>query len=152
MTRGLAIGGLALLAPLALGCAPDAPDGAMLVATDARYRVLLHTDAAPSGDAPGTLRLHVETVNGWKIAPEAPARLDLEPHTDLEFEPATLRQEDATHIGEDAFEFVTRVRASRAGATTARGKLKFGVCEGDKEQCMIMRRELDLPIEVAAGS
>ena len=133
-----------------LGCGERGGEGAV-VATDSRYRVTAHAVPPPAVNAPGRLRLHVQTLNGWHVTAEAPARLDLAGPETLTFEPAELRQQDARPLGEDAFEFVTTVRADRAGSATAHATLKFGICEGPKAKCVIVRRELELPIEVAAG-
>jgi hypothetical protein len=145
LKRALALGALAL----ATACGDAHPEGSV-VASDARYRVTAHADPVTVAAA-GRLRVRVETQNGWHVTAEAPARLDWSGPPALRFEPAALRQDDLVPLGEDAFEFVTAVGSERAGTATARGQLKFGICEGPKAKCVIVRRELELPIEVAAS-
>jgi hypothetical protein len=141
---------LALLCGLvALACGGAPGDGeAFVVAEEARYQVLAQPTAPRSADTPGELRIEVRTTGGWHIAEEAPARLDLEA-SDFTFSHAALRNDDKRSATEDGFVFATEVRAETAGRHTALGKLKFGICEGPKAKCVIVREELAIPIDVA---
>jgi hypothetical protein len=142
LALGLVLAGLG-------GCGSELEQAGQVVARDARYRVTSDTSPAPTATAPGSLRVRVETLNGWHVAPEAPARLDLTATDALHFEPAELREQHLQRLGDDGFEFSASVRATRPGPATAHARLKFGICEGPKAKCVIVRRELELPLEVA---
>ncbi len=123
----------------------DGPPGARLVAEDSRYRVTL-ARAGSSGPDTAELHLRVEPTNGWHIAPEAPARLRFAEQPGLHWDPAELSSEETGHIDADGLEFGTTLRMEAGGPTDARAHLKFGICEGPKEKCVIVRRDLELPL------
>ncbi|MEM7413432.1 MAG: hypothetical protein AAF430_24585 [Myxococcota bacterium] len=133
-----------------LGCAAEAeaPEPELLVSED-RFRVLLASDSPSAADQAGELRVTVETTGGWHVAEEAPARLDLTAPATMAFEPAELRQSEVRAKHENGFEFVTKLFAEAPGGGVAQGLLKFGICEDDESQCVIVRRDLTLPIDVA---
>ena len=66
----------------------------------------------------------------------------------VRIEPATFANEDARVLDADGFEFAGALHADAAGPGRARGQLKFGICEGPQEKCVIVRRELDIPLQV----
>ena len=127
---------------LALACGAGTEDGPVVLAEEARYRV-----TAESGSA-NELRVEVRTTGGWKIAPEAPARLDLA-EGDVTFAEPALREEHQQARTETGFAFATAVSADTPGRHTATGQLKFGICEGPKAKCFIIREALEIPVEVA---
>lgn len=140
---------LALVAA-AVACAPAGSDeDGRVVARDSNYRVTMQAASPKNAEDAGELRLTVETSEGWHIAPEAPAKLDLASEGPLRFEPSALRQADAQGVHDDGFEFATALRSERPGHALARGELKFGICEDPARKCILVRRSLELPIEVA---
>jgi hypothetical protein len=138
---------LAVLLLVLCGCAEPASEGdPAVVAQESRYRVV--TDASASGPGVGMLDVRVEATGGWHIAPEAPVRLDLAA-PDVTFVPAKLRAEHASKLDENVIEWSSELRAESSGGRTASGQLKFGICEGDAEQCVIIRRDLEIPLVLA---
>lgn len=111
---------------------------------DPQYRIDVELSSPDSPDTFGELRVHVEPQNGWKFALEAPASLRLEEPAGFEFEGDT----DATNHSLRHLEFTRSFRADGAGDTLAKGHIKFGICEGDESLCVLVRRELDLPLKV----
>ena len=137
--RSLAAGLLLLC-----GCAEVAPEGGpTLVVEENRYRVVAETIS--SGEGLGVLDVRVEAAGGWHIAPEAPVRLDLAA-PDMTFTPAKLRAEHARKLDEDVIEWSCELNATTPARRVASGQLKFGICEGDAEQCVIVRRDLQIPV------
>jgi hypothetical protein len=133
----------------ALACSGDsAPVGSIVVAEESRYQVVARATSPHSPSQQGELRIEVQTAGGWHIAPEAPARLDLEGNG-IEFVHAALRADDKLSATEDGFVFATDLKAEAPGRHTATGKLKFGICEGPKAKCVIVREELAIPIDIA---
>jgi hypothetical protein len=144
-----AAGALALLA-LATGCAAgEEPGGAGIAARDARFVVSFESSAPASPEAPGSLRILVEPRAPWHLALEAPATLRLEPPAGLQVEPAEQRSEDAVRHTAEALEFASALRAGRAGEALVRGHVKFGMCEGEDTRCVIVRQDLELPLDIA---
>lgn len=113
--------------------------GPALLAEDGRYRVV-------SESAGNALTVRVEATGGWHIAPEAPAKLDLS-LDGARVEPAALRAEHARELTEDVIEWGCQVLPDGSGRDVdAVGQLKFGICEGPKEKCVIVRREIQIPL------
>ncbi len=112
---------------------------------DSQYRIDVELSSPDSPDTFGELRVHVEPQNGWKFALEAPASLRLEEPAGFEFEEDT----DPTDHSLQHLEFTRSFRADGAGDTLAKAHIKFGICEGDESICVLVRRELDLPLKVA---
>ncbi len=138
-----------MLTACACACGPPADSSEpIVVAAEARYRVLARASPPSSAASRGELRVEVQTSGGWHIAPEAPARLELEPRG-VTLASTDLREEDKQSADEDGFVFATEVRALSPGHHAATGKLKFGICEGPKEKCVIVRRDLSIPVDVA---
>ncbi len=138
----------ALLVWLAFGACSDAvaPTNSdpIRVANDAHYRVWIDPDR--SDQAPREMRLRVEPTGEWHIAPEAPATLKLETTGEASFEPAEQEREDALSCSADGIEFVARVSGPRTKSSAGDGHLKFGICEGESERCIIVRRSFPLPV------
>jgi hypothetical protein len=140
--------GALLLAILLAGCnAPSDPDAATVLAEEARYRILSSHVSPGSPDSSGEVRVRVAATGGWHIAPEAPLRLDFS-SADVILAPLELRSEDAESLSDEGFAFATGLRAAEAGAATAQAKIKFGICEGPKEKCVIIRRDMEIPLEI----
>jgi hypothetical protein len=138
-----------MLLACACACGPAANSNEpTVVAEDARYRVLARTSSPSSATSSGELRVEVQTSGGWHIAPEAPARLDLTARG-VTLASTELREEDKQSADEDGFVFATELRASAPGRHAVLGTLKFGICEGPKEKCVIVRRDLSIPVDVA---
>ena len=76
-----------------IACADEGSEGTV-VATAARYQVTAHASPLDT-TVPGSLRIRVETRNGWHVTAEAPARLDWSGTPELRFElsavPGALR-------------------------------------------------------------
>ena len=119
-----------------------------VIAEESRYQVLLSVTSPPSPVASGELRIRVEMRNGWHIAPEAPARLELETPAGIGLSPGSLSSEDAIALDDAGVEWSAELRADKAGAATTQGHLKIGICEDDEERCVIVRRTLELPVQV----
>jgi hypothetical protein len=134
-----------LLALLLLGgCTePPAGDGTSVVAEEARYRVLATTK--PTGAGRGALELRVEMRGGWHIAEEAPVGLDLGAGG-IAIRPAQLRVEHAHLLGEDEIEWRCDLVGEATDGATATAQLKLGICEGPGDQCVIVKREFEIPI------
>ncbi len=139
--RALRFAGLCLALACGSTTSDPAPPDLHLLFEEARYRIVSHSQESE-------LRVEVQTTGGWHIAPEAPARLDLSSGA-LEFAEPALRAEHQQALTDDGFAFATRVSSDRAGRHTATGRLKFGICEGPKAQCVIVRRELAIPVDIA---
>ena len=134
--------GIVTLAALVLACSeatrPVDP-GPALLAEESRYRVVSESDGS-------VLTVRVEATGGWHIAPEAPAKLDLTV-AGARVEPAALRAEHARELTEDVIEWGCQVLPDGSGGDVdAAGQLKFGICEGPKEKCVIIRREIEIPL------
>jgi len=137
-----------LFAVLALGLAAcGADDGPRLVDADDRYRVTLDARSPASPDAPGELRLRIDTAEHWHVAEEAPARLVLSAGG-LEFAPAELGHDDVQNRHDGGFEFATALHAEREGRSIAHAELTFGVCEEQILMCEVVHAQLELPIDV----
>jgi len=147
--RGALLGAAALA--LAVTSCGGADTGGAELARDDHYRVTFEVEAPPSLDETGTLRLRVAPRGGWKVAPEAPVRLDLVAPDTLSFEPASPELPEGA-AGEDGFELVTLLRAYQSGSALARGRLRFGICEGPEAVCVAVDRELEIPIEISSES
>ena len=138
---------VSLLLLLLCACAePTAEPAPVVIAEESRYRVI--AEATPIEPGVGMLDLRVEATGGWHIAPEAPVRLDIEAF-EVTFSPAKLRAEHARTLDEDAIEWSCEFRADKVSGSTATAQLKFGICEGPAEKCVIIRREVEIPIGVA---
>ncbi len=118
---------------------------AVVTILDSQYRIAVESSSPDSPDASGQLRVHVEPRNGWKVALEAPATLHLEETAGLEFD----AESGATNRSSSHLEFTRSFRATSSGDAVARGRLRFGICEGDESLCMMVQRELDLLVKVA---
>jgi len=119
--------------------------GAVVALRDSQYRIAVETRSPDSPDAVGQLLVHVEPQNGWKFALEAPAALHLDEIAGVEFEGVS----EVTAHSKGHLEFTRSFRAEGAGDNLARGHIKFGICEGDESLCVLVRRDLDLPLSVA---
>ena len=131
---------------LACGAASSSPADVDLGGTvDSRYRL---TGAVVAGEpnASPQLRVRVEPRHGWHIAPEAPARLDLESSAGVRFPRERLTREDAAALDEEQLVFTTGFSVEPGAPVTARGQLKFGICEGEDQVCAIVRRDLDIAL------
>jgi hypothetical protein len=118
---------------------------AILAVSDSQYRIDVELDSPDSPEGLGQLRVHVEPQNGWKFALEAPASLRLEEPAGFDFD----EDSDATDHSLRHLEFTRTFRAEGAGDTLAKGHIKFGICEGDESLCVLVKRELDLPLKIA---
>ena len=133
----------------ALGCEPnETGSSGSLVAQDSRYRIVLTTQATP-GTRNGELRLQMFPKSVWHIAPEAPAKLKLDPPPGIRFDVAELRSADAVSLDDSEIEFATGYRVepgaeSGTVSAIAHGQVKFGVCLENSEGCEIVRRDVDL--------
>jgi len=140
------------LGVLLIGCVDTAaPKESQLVDEHEGFRVVARSLSPDSPSSSGTINVQVEAIAGWHIAPEAPLRLDLE-GDGIELAPAQLRREHARSISEEGIDFATQLRAERAGAASARGKLKFGICRELEDKCIIMRREFEIPVTITFAS
>jgi hypothetical protein len=122
-----------------------ATSDAVVAVRDSQYRIAIESIPPDTPDAVGQLRVYVEPQNGWKVALEAPATLHLEETAGLEFNP----EPDATDRSTSHLEFTRTFHANSTGDAVARGRLRFGICEGDESLCVVVQRELDLPVKVA---
>jgi len=139
------------LGGLLIACADGTtPAGEHVVDEHEGFRVLALAQSPETPSSTGSLDIRVEAIGGWHIAPEAPLRLDLQ-SAEIRLMPAELRREQARSISEEGFDFRAEVRAERAGPTTAHGQLKFGICRAREDKCIIMRREFEVPVEIAFG-
>lgn len=144
---------IAFLALAALACsvASEGPSNleseALVVAEEKRYRIVAHAVSPVSDHSPGELRVKMVASGGWHLEPEAPIRLDFEP-SDVRLEPTSFANEDAHVLNDDSFEFVAQLHADASGDRYAKGKIKFGICEGPKEQCVIVRRDIEIPLQI----
>jgi hypothetical protein len=143
------VGALAALALLAGCAAGEEPAEAGIAARDSRFVVSFESSSPASAEAPGQLRILVEPLDPWHLALEAPATLKLQAPAGLELQPAEQRAEDAVQYSAGALEFASTIRAGKAGAALVRGQLKFGMCEGEDTRCVIVRHDLELPLEIA---
>lgn len=141
----------ALASLLALAaCTPDnAPGDPAIAARDSRFVISFESSAPASPAANGRLRILVEARDPWHLALEAPVTLKLEAPPGFELEPAEQRAEDAVQRSTAALEFASTYRTAKAGEALVRGHLKFGMCEGEDTRCVIIRRDLELPLDVA---
>ncbi len=114
---------------------PPASDASVAM-RDSQYRIAIESSSPDSPDAFGRLRIQVEPQKGWKIALEAPATLHLEETAGLEFD----AESDATDRSIGHLEFTRTFRAQSAGDAVARGRIKFGICEGDGSLCVLVQR------------
>ena len=148
LTRG---GPVLLAAALgALACGQEAAESrSAIAAQDAGYRIHYEATSPASPATPGRLVIRVETRNDWHVAPEAPVSLVLHAPAGLELDPALQRSGDALRSSGEMLEFGSDLHAERPGAALVRGSLKFGMCQGEAERCVIVRRELELPLEIA---
>ena len=60
---------------------------------------------------------------------------------------ASVRVEDAGAAA-TTLAFTNGFRGSEPGAAVARGRVKFGMCQGESERCVIVQRDLELPIAI----
>jgi hypothetical protein len=122
-----------------------------LVTGGSRFEISFEPVPPATGDAIGEIRLYVETLNDWHIAPDAPAWLRMQDSEEIIFAPA----ERVASTGESdmRLDFATSYRASpasRAIETVAHGRVKFGMCEGDALQCIIVERDLVFPLDLGS--
>ena len=144
--RGSAFSTVALFALLACDAAEHGLGSDAIVAVrDSQYQIAVELSSPDSPDAVGELRVHVEPQNGWKFAVEAPASLRLEEPAGFKFD----EESDATNHSKAHLEFTRTFRADGPGDTLAKGHIKFGICEGDESLCVLVKRDLDLPLKVA---
>ena len=133
-------GALAVLALLLLAPACGGPaESRAVVLRDPHYSVELVTRGAGTGE--GALRLRVETRGGWHVADEAPASLGVEPAAGLEFEPVSLEERTTGSL-----EFAVAYRAGPDAPSEAAARLKFGICEEQDAGCILVKRDLQLPL------
>jgi hypothetical protein len=118
---------------------------AVVAVRDSQYEIAVEFSSPDSADSVGELRVHVEPRNGWKFALEAPASLHVEDPAGFEFDDAS----DPTSHSIGHLEFTRTFRADGPGDTLAKGHIKFGICEGDESLCVLVKREVDLPLKVA---
>ena len=124
---------------------PLSGSDAVVAVRDSQYLIAVEFSSPDSPDAVGELRVHVEPQNGWKFALEAPASLRVDEPAGFEFD----AESDATKHSIKHLEFTRTFRADGPGDTLAKGHIKFGICEGDESLCVLVKRELDLPLRVA---
>jgi hypothetical protein len=118
---------------------------AVVAVRDAQYEIAVKLSSPDSADSVGELRVHVEPRNGWKFALEAPASLRVDEPAGFEFD----EESDPTNHSIGHLEFTRTFRADGPGDTLAKGHIKFGICESDESLCVLVRREVDLPLKVA---
>ena len=124
---------------------PPPTSDAVVAVPDSQYRIAVESSSPDSPAASGQLRVHVEPQNGWKLALEAPASLHVEEIAGFEFDAeADTMDRSIGHL-----KFTRTFRAESAGDAVARGRIKFGICEGDESLCLLVQEELDLPLKVA---
>ena len=144
---------VAALALALLACSGEAPrsapndGGPLVLAEESRYRILASAVSPTSAHAPGELRVSVVASGGWHVEPAAPTRLSLESDA-VRIEPAAFTNEDATVLDGDGFEFAAALHAEDPGPFQATGQLKFGICEAPDANCVIVRRDLEIPLEI----
>ena len=126
---------------------PPAEQETLVLAEESRYRISAHTVLPTSAESPGELRVTMTASEGWHVEPDAPIRLDLEP-SGVRLEPAAFANQDAVVLTDEGFEFVAQLSADTSGPGHAKGRIKFGICEGPKEQCVIVRRDLEIPLPI----
>lgn len=128
----------------------SSPAGDYVVDKHEGFRVVARTQSPGSPSSTGKIAVQVEAIGGWHIAPDAPVRLDLE-GDGIRLAPSGLRREHAHSISEEEITFTAELRADREGPATAHGQLKFGICRALEDKCIIMRREFEIPVEIAFG-
>jgi hypothetical protein len=148
MTRA-AVGfyAVTLLAAACDGGGGTATAQAGVLEGDPRYRIEYEARPPASRGSAGELRLSVQPLADWHLAPQAPAKLFLEDGDGVRFEAAA--RDDATGPPESALAFTSDFHCDEPGTRVARGRIKFGMCQGDSERCYIVERDLELPLEVA---
>ena len=124
---------------------------AAVVAEEARYRITFESSSPETPDDAGRLRVRVQMQGVWKVVPEAPAWLQLEAGPGIDLVPPRKREPDATRTTE-RLEFSHEYRATHAREAVARGHLKFGICKGERDHCVIIERDIVLPLETAFAS
>jgi hypothetical protein len=84
----------------------------------------------------------VEPRAGWHLALEAPARLALVSSRLVRFESDQQTHEDAARGDEDGLAFEFAYADAAEGELPVEGRIKFGMCRDQAEQCEIVRRDL----------
>lgn len=150
----MSVRAVALLMLAALACSADSrepssssDDRTLLLAEEARYRIVALIVPPTSADSPGELRVTMTASGDWHVEPEAPIRLTLE-SSSVRIEPTAFTNRDARVLTDDGFEFVAQLHADASGPGHAKGQIKFGICEGPKEQCVIVRRDFDIALRI----
>jgi hypothetical protein len=140
-------------AALLLACSGEAPDatlstdGLIVLAEESRYRIVSRSVSPEAASRPGELVVSVAASGGWHVEPEAPTQLELE-SSGVRLEPSAFANEDARVLDSGGFEFAAAIHAEAPGEGHARGQVKFGICEGPDEKCVIVRREVEIPLRV----
>ena len=114
---------------------------------DGSYRIEFEAQPPASRDASGQIRLSVRPLKDWHLAPEAPAMLRLEDADGLSFDTAV--RVEPTAPADRKLDFHNGFRCAGAGAFVVRGRVEFGMCKGDSLHCIIIQRDLELPLEIA---
>lgn len=141
--------GALLVQLLFLGCGA-ADDGRHIAPggeRDSRYRVEIETDAGPVS---GVLSLRVVPVEDWHLVPDSPASLGVTGRG-VAFPRALLASEDAIYDGDESLAFSLPFDREVDGDARVSGQLKFGICQGDDERCVVIRRDLEFVLQATSA-
>ncbi|AKT38672.1 hypothetical protein [Chondromyces crocatus] len=122
--------------------------GTALAASEYEFKVTPPAAAKANSKAEATVS--VTATGAWKINQEYPAKLVLDETSGLTFEKAKLTKDDkgSVKIDDHAVEFKIAVTPSAAGAKEIKGKVKFGVCDAAKTQCLSKEEAVSIKLDV----
>lgn len=146
--RAAALMAASLLATACDGSEVAACDPIPLVSDESRFQISFEPLPPATGGASGEIRLHVEALGDWHIAPEAPAWLHMQESDEVRFDPAERLEGEAA--SDTRLEFSTSFRTSHETETVVHGRVKFGMCEGEGLQCILVERDLEFPLDLAS--